>query len=159
MRLREYDMAAGEFPYGERIALAGIFARTDLSDYGKMKAAWRELYGWNARLMPPLVRARAFTRLVEGLNGWVQREQEMLAYTPTPDEAAAGYEAYCKRIGPTGTIYALAKDYGCDPDTILRWPYAKVFGILYHDLEQLKFGRAYDKVLSNKAKRYGNGTH
>ena len=81
MRVREYDMAAGEFPYGERIALGEIFARADLSDYGKMKAAWHELYGWSARLLPPLARARAFTRLVEGLNGWVEREQQMLSFS------------------------------------------------------------------------------
>lgn len=154
MRLREYDMAAGAFPYGARIALADIFAREGLSDYGKMKAAWRELYGWDARLLPPLARARAFRRMAEGLGGWVRRERELLRYTPTPDEAAAGYEAYCRRVGPSGAVYALAKDYGRDPDEILRWPYAKVFGILYHDLERLKFGRAYDKVLSDKHKRY-----
>lgn len=153
MRLRRYDMSEGDFSYGARIALGDIFADESRSEYQRAKAAWRELYGWSPRVMPPLMRARAFKRMVEGFAEWVRREQEMLSYTPTADEVAAGYEAYCKRIGASGTIYALAKAFGVDPDEVLRWKYAKVFGILYHDLEELKFGRAYDKVITDKHRR------
>ena len=145
-------MLAGEFPYGARIELGQILADTNRSEYRRAKDAWIALYGWSPRFMPPLLRAKRLKEMLEGFTSWLEKEQQMLHYTPTPDEAAAGYEAFCKKVGVTGTIYALAKSFGADPDDILRWPYAKVFGILYHDLEELKYGRAYDKVLTNKSK-------
>lgn len=152
MRIRRYNMLEGTFPYGARIELGEIFKDESRSELQRGYDAWKALYGWSAKLMPIRLRAKRLTEMIEGLTEWIKKEQQMLNYTPTADEVAAGYEAYCKKIGVTGTIYALAKSFGVDPDVILRWPYAKVFGILYHDLEELKFSRAYDKVLVNKSK-------
>ena len=52
------------------------------------------------------------------------------------------------------TIKALAKAYGKDPDEILQWQYAKVFGILYTDLEERKFEKKYQQQINGKSRSH-----
>ena len=140
MRLREWKYEDGLFSYGQRISVGLIFGGEG-SYYSKMKEAWRELYGWSARLMPPRMRARRFARMVEGLSWWVDQEQRELKYTPTAEEEMAGLSRLNSEVGAMGTVNALAEKFGIDPDTVLRWEWAKVYGILRTDLKEHLFSR------------------
>ncbi len=141
MRLREWKYEDGEFTYAQRIELAEVFKNDSLSEYQKMKAAWRVLYGWSARWMNPWRRVKAFGRMLNGLQFWVKLERENLKYEPTPDELRAGLQRLSEQVGEMGTIKALAEKFGVDPDVILTWHWAKVYGLLYADLKESEYQR------------------
>ena len=46
------DIEGGEFTYGNRIALGAILSDESRSEYQRLKAAFRELYGYSCRLLP-----------------------------------------------------------------------------------------------------------
>lgn len=141
MRLREWKYEDGEFTYAQRIELTEVFRNDSLNGYQKMKAAWKVLYGWSARWMNPWRRARAFERMLEGLEFWVKKERENLKYEPTPEEYQAGLPRLSEEVGELGTIKALAEKFGVDPDVILTWHWGKVYGLLYADLKETEHQR------------------
>lgn len=145
IRLHRIDFESGAFTYGNRIALGDIFGNTEKTEYMRMKDAFRELYGFSARLLPIRWRIRAFRRIAEGLKQWIDKEQQMLQYTPSSDELAAGVKELGEKVGNMSTIKALAKAYSKDPDEILGWEYGKVFGILWTDLEERKYEQKLNK--------------
>ncbi len=151
------DIEGGEFTYGNRIALGAILSDESRSEYQRLKAAFRELYGYSCRLLPLGLRMRLFDRLVAGLTAWIRREEELLHYEPTAEEVAAGVGELTRRVGHFATLKALAKAYGRDPDEVLGWDYAKVFGILQTDLEEHKFEERYAKVIHDKYRRRDKG--
>lgn len=144
------DIAGGEFTYGQRIALGEILGDETRSEYQRLKDAFRELYGYSCRLLLPGRRVQAFARIVAGISEWVEKEQKLLCYEPTAAELAAGIRELSRRVGDLSTIKALAKAYSHDPDEVLCWDYAKVFGILYTDLEERKFEDKYSKVIHDR---------
>lgn len=150
MRLREWNYTEGDFTYGQRIAVGQIFTDTSRSEYRRMSDAWRELYGWSARLMPPRIRVRRFDRMLDGLRDLVNLEQQLLDYKPTAEEERAGIKDYAQRVGDMGTLKAIAKAYSQDPDSVLKWKYGKVFGILQTDLEEYKYQLRLQKAMSRR---------
>lgn len=146
------NMAEGEFTYGNRIALGSIFEDTETSDYEKLKRSFREIYGYSCRLLPIRRRVRVLNDILKHLHEWVKREQELLHYQPTSEEVAAGIAEYSKRVGSLATIQAVAKKFATDPDEVLQWDYAKVFGILFNDLEEFKYNERYRRVMDEKAR-------
>lgn len=151
--LGRVDMEGGEFTYGNRIELGSIFASTEKTEYQKLKAAFREVYGYSCRLVPFRRRLAMLNDLAQGLLSWVEKEQRLLKYKPSPNEVAAGIKELSERVGSMSTIKAIAKAYGRDPDEVLRWNYGKVFGILFTDLEEYKYRQRYNKILENEHKR------
>lgn len=151
------DIEGGEFTYGNRIALGDILSDESRSEYQRLKAAFRELYGYSCRLLPLGMRVRALRRIVEGVTAWVRKEGEMLHYEPSAEEVAAGVGELTRRVGNFPTIKALAKAYGRDPDEVLAWDYAKVFGILHTDLEEHKYEERYSKIINDKYSRRYKG--
>lgn len=147
------DIAGGRFTYGNRIAVGIIFSNDELTDYKKLKALYNELYGYSADWLPRSKRFKVLDRLAEGMADWVKKEQAMLHYEPKDEEKRAGIDDYSKKVGDFATIKALAKEYAQDPDTILKWDYGKVFGILYANLEEHKYHERYQRVIDDKYKR------
>lgn len=148
--LGRLDIEGGDFTYGNRIALGQIFQDDSVSAYKRLKSAFRELYGYSARLLPLRARVRRFTAISRGVTAWIKKEQALLHYEPTADELAAGLEDFSKRVGDINTPNALARKYGCDPEVILGWSYAKVFGILWSDLEDAKYQRKLNKIINER---------
>lgn len=136
------------FTYGQRIALGQLFGEPAESEFKRLLRAFRTVYEYSPRLLPRRVRFARLTALVKDLEEWVRREQALLSYTPSADELAAGVEELGKKVGSLGTVQALARSYGTDPDVILAWPYTKVFGILYADLEENKYKDKYQKIVN-----------
>lgn len=149
------DLQGGRFTYGNRIAVGMIFSGEG-SEYRKMKALHKELYGYSCRWLPLRWRVKRFKAIAEALKLWVEREQQMLDYTPTADEQAAGLDQFNAEIGSMGTIKALAKAYSKDPDEVLQWDYAKVFEILRTDLAEVKFNRRFQAVVKRKTSNGNN---
>lgn len=143
--LHKINFEGSDFTYGSRIALGDIFGASGVTEYGMLKNAFRELYGFSARLLPVRWRVKAFNHIIAGLTSWIEKEQKMLQYTPSSDELAAGVKELGEKVGNMATIKALAKAYSKDPDEILEWDYAKVFGILYTDLEERKYEKKLNK--------------
>lgn len=88
--------------------------------------------------------------IAEGLNFWAEQEKEKLNIEPTPEQIRAGVKEYSEKVGVSGTIYALARQFKIDPDVILQWQWAKVFGILYADVEQYKYTERFNKIINSK---------
>lgn len=150
MRFREWNYVEADFTYGQRIAIGQIFTDESRSEYQRMADAWKELYGWPCRLMPPKMRHKRLNRMLEGLQKLIDLEQMMLDYKPTAEEERAGIKDYAKRVGDMGTLKALAKAYAQDPDKVLEWKYGKVFGILQTDLEEYKYQTRLQRVMSHR---------
>lgn len=148
------DMEGGQFTYGNRIALGEIFSDTSKDAYRKLKDAFRELYGYSPTLLPIKCRVKALDAILDGFKEWIEKEKDMLAYKPTADEEKAGIRELTQKVGSLATIDALAEKYGKDPDDILKWDYAKVFGILFTDLEKHKYHRRFDAVINAKYSRH-----
>lgn len=153
--LGRVDMWGGEFTYGNRIELGNIFAEEGKTEYARLKAAFREIYGYSCRLVPFRYRLSMLNDIAQGLLSWVEREQKLLKYKPTPNELAAGIKELSERVGAMSTIKAIAKTYGRDPDEVLQWNYGKVFGILFTDLEEFNYQSKYNRILEDEHKRHG----
>lgn len=141
MRLREWKYEDGEFTYSQRIELGQVFQDDNLSGYGKLKQAWKVLYGWSPRWMNPWRRYKAFDRMLEGLKYWIDRERNTLHYEPTAEEHRAGLLNLSREVGELGTVKALAEKFGVDPDIILTWKWGKVYGMLYADMREAEYQR------------------
>lgn len=149
------DLEGADMTYGNRIALAEIFTPSpEKTEYMQFCEAFKELHGFSARLVPVRMRIRRIYEITEGLRSWIEKEQQMLKYTPSTDEVAAGIEELGKRVGSMSTIKALAKAYSKDPDEILEWQYSKVFGILYTDLEERKFEKKYQQQVNGRTRSH-----
>lgn len=150
--LSKIDIKAGKMTFGERIDLGKIF-QTDQPAFLKMEQVFECLHKYTPLIEDYNALMPYFEEIVNGIEHWIIQEQEKLKYAPTAEEISAGIMDLSNKIGYYGTVKALAKTYGKDPDEILKWEYAKVFGILYTDLEEHRFSVAYNKVLENKYKR------
>lgn len=141
MRLREWIYEDGGFSYAQRIEVGMVLSDESLTEYRRLIAAWRVLYGWPARLMPPRIRVRRLARMVAGIQHWFNLEAQELKYIPTVEEERAGLKSLTAEVGVMGTVNALAQKFGMDPDAVLRWEYAKVYGILRSDLKEFLYSR------------------
>ena len=121
IRLREWDYMNGEFSYGQRLGVGDIFQDENLSEYQRLKAAWKELYGWSLRLMLPFMRARRVKRMLDGIKYWADVESKTLNFEPDDDAKKAGIALLSEEVGTLGTVKALAEKFKCDPDVILGW--------------------------------------
>lgn len=150
--LGKLDLDGKDLTYGQRIALAEIFAPAEgVSEYTQLCNAFKELHGFSAKLLPLKARVRRIGEIVNGLQSWIEKEQQLLDYKPSADELAAGVEELGKKVGSMSTLKAIAKAYGKDPDDVLAWEYGKVFGILFTDLEERKFE---ERLMKQKEKKY-----
>ncbi len=152
MQGRLVDIKAGKLTYGQRIELGEIFQNEKLSEAKKFKAALKCMLGEKYAVKWQWEEVKIFEKIIEGVQFWAEREKSMLHYEPTADELAAGYKQLGERLGVMSTVMTLAQKFGKDPDEILEWEYGKVFGLLYADLEQYKFGKRYQAVLDAKYK-------
>lgn len=140
-----------DFTYGHRIELERIFTSEE-RDYWKMSEAFSLFYGFSRKVLPMGMRLQVFESIAEGFRGWIEKERTLLDYQPSEEELRAGIRDLSAKVGNMTTVKALAKTYGTDPDTILQWPYSKVFILLYTDLEERKF----EKKLSKEYERNRN---
>lgn len=149
MRLREWTYEDGLFSYGQRIAAGDILSDDSRSEYMRLKDCWRELYGWNARLMPPRMRARRFARMMKGLRHWFDLEAQTLRFTPSASQERAGIAQMFAEVGHMGTVKAMAEKFSMDPDAVLRWEWAKVYGILIADLREYEYEQRYARQMNH----------
>ena len=152
--LTKIDVKAGDFTLGQRIELGELFS-SNKSDLEKIKETFKILH----EITPDMSNqadinmfASYYIEIIEGLQFWIEKEM-LLKYNPDPEEIRAGIKELSSKIGYYGTIKALAKNYGQDPDDILKWKYGKVFGILYTDLEEFKYSKRLHKQYERKIKR------
>jgi hypothetical protein len=75
--------------------------------------------------------------MLEGIEYWVELESQTLKYDPTPEQERAG-------------IKAIAEKFAFDPDVVLDWQWAKVYGILHADLKEYLYERRLTEIMSNK---------
>lgn len=144
------DIKSGKMTYGQRLDLGAILSDKDKSEVELFDGVFMCLYNkvpaahqFN-KLLP------IYQSILEGIVYWIEKENVMLKYDPTPEEKRAGIKELSEKVGDMGTLKALAKAYGTDPDEILKWEYGKVFGILYTDLEEAKYRRRYQEVIDRK---------
>lgn len=149
---KEIDVKGGKFTYGQRIELGKIFQNDELSEVDKFERTFECLHGFKPLVFQYKKLMPYFEKIVEGFTFWIQTEVAALNYEPTAEEISAGIKDLSQKLGEFGTSKAIAKAFGKDPDEILKWEYAKVFGILYTDLEEAKFQMKYQKILTDKYK-------
>ena len=149
--LERIDIKGGKLTYGQRIDLGELFA-SDQSETDKFKETFRILHD----VIPDFSNVKEmkfyseyFAEIIDRLQFWFEKEK-LLKYDPEPEEIRAGIKDLSEKIGYFGTIKALAKNYGQDPDDILKWEYGKVFGILYTDLEEFKYSKKLHKQYEKK---------
>ena len=148
MRFRKVDVKSGAFSFGERIEIGHIMTSED-DPYVKAVFVFKTLHGFRPNWLAVQLLNRYILSIFEGLKYWLEAEKN-LKYTPTPEEAEAGIEDFSKKIGEVGTVTELAEKFGKDPDVILRWDYAKVYGIMYAALEKYKFQKKVQKIVERQ---------
>ena len=100
LKFGRLDLDGKDMTYGNRIALADIFAPSQgKTEYAQFCEAFKELHGYSARLVPLPLRVKRIYEITEGLRSWIEKEQQMLKYTPSSDEIAAGIEELGKKVG------------------------------------------------------------
>jgi hypothetical protein len=144
------DVKGGKLTYGQRIELGKIFEKST-DEIFLFKGIFSVLHGYSPKIREFKKLLPYFESIIEGLEHWLEAEKA-LNYEPSTEEKQAGIIELGKKIGEFGTIKALAKNYGKEPDEILKWEYGKVFGILYTDLEEFKFQKRYNEVIERKYK-------
>ena len=152
MRSIMVDIKGGKLTFAQRIELGEIFGNGELSEAEKFERAIKCICGKKPTPKQYGQYVNNFRAIVEGLQYWCEAEARMLHSEPTAEERSAGIEEYSKSIGVFGTVKAIAKTFGQDPDDVLQWEYGKVFSILYTDLEDYKYQRRLNKVIERKYK-------
>lgn len=147
--LSKIDIKKGSMTFGQRIELGRILSNTD-DELVKFESIFQCLHNFKPKLTEYAALTPYFKAILEGVAHWVNAETIMLKYEPTQEQKQAGIKALSKAIGEMGTVDALAEKYGIDPDVVLGWEYAKVFGILFADLEKSKFQTRYNKIIEKK---------
>lgn len=155
--MERVDVKGGQLTFGQRIELGRIVTDASLSEFEKFAGCMKCLNPeWRHSDTPKSI--DYWGEVLDGLQYWVDREAKELKYTPTEEEREAGVEKMSLLVGEMGTIMALAKDYGKDPDEILDWKYGKVFNILFTNLQsylyQDRLHKAHEKRIKNGS-RYG----
>lgn len=147
------DIRGGQMTFGQRIELGRILTDKGRSEAQKFRDALKCLHpeATRAELRPTSAKLLYWRDILEGIAYWVKREGAELKYTPTEEEKQAGIAKLSKVTGEMATIMSLAKDYGTDPDDILSWKYAKVFNILFVNLQQHLFRQRLGRVYEKKA--------
>lgn len=149
--MRHIDVRGGQMTFGQRIELGRILTDPSTSEASKAIAVMRCLDpDWETTEMPQSI--EYFAEVIEGLTYWIKRETAELKYDPSEEEQSAGIGQLSKMTGEMGTIMALAKDYGKDPDEILSWKYGKVFNILYTNLQSHLYQERLMKLRERRAK-------
>lgn len=146
------DWESADFTYGQRIELGDIFSDEEVGEYTRLCKAFKCMYGYSRKWIPLRRRARMFNEILDGFKGWIDKEQAMLKYNPSSDEMSAGIKELSEKVGNMSTIKQLAKAFSTDPDEILKWPYSKVFVILYTDLEERKYEEKLKKAVYERNK-------
>lgn len=149
--LSKIDIKSGDMTFGKRIELGEIF-QSEISEIEMFEKVFECLHQYKPKASDYEKLLGYFSDIVEGIRYWLEAETTMLQYEPSSEEMQAGIKELSTKIGEYGTIKALAKAYSKDPDEVLEWKYSKVFGILYTDLEEFKYQKAYNKVLERKSK-------
>ena len=52
-------------------------------------------------------------------------------------------------VGHMGTVKAMAEKFSMDPDAVLRWEWAKVYGILLADLREYEYEQRYARQMNH----------
>ena len=146
------NIKEGEFTYGNRLYMADVFAEEGLTEWQSLAKIYTDIYGYNPKWLLRRVRLARFKELVEGIKFWAEAESRELHRVPSAEELRAGIEEVSKARGAMATIKALAKDFAQDPDKILQWPWAKVYGILRDDLKEAEFTEKLHKQQMNKSR-------
>jgi len=150
--LSKIDIMNGKLTFGQRIELGEIFQNDTTSEAQKFEQTFIRLHEYKPEPSEYALLLDYFGEIIHGITYWIEKEQTLLKYEPTSEEVAAGIKEFSSKVGEFGTIKALAKAYSKDPDEILEWDYGKIFGILFTDLEEHKFQKAYNKVIEQKSK-------
>lgn len=150
--LSKIDIKAGDMSFGQRIEIGKILQDTEKGEVQKFKEIFKCLHDYEPKPTEYGKLVSYLDEIIIGIKHWIDLEATLLKYEPTSEEMQAGINELSEKIGEFGTIKALAKTFGKDPDEILEWKYAKVFGILYTDLEEHKFQMRYNKVIERKYK-------
>lgn len=153
-RIGHFDWEGDSFTYGMRVELGDIFGNTEKSEYWRLCDAFKLVYGFDRRVLPMRKRLKVFDGIVKGLSQWIDKETQLLDYTPSDEELRAGIRDLGKKVGSMTTVKQLAKAYGTDPDKVLDWPYSKVFAILYTDLEERKYETKLSKEYERKRTKH-----
>lgn len=146
------DFDKGKFTFGHRIELGTIMQDENTSEVEKFELIIRCLHGFTPKPKQYEDLIPYFNDICNGLKKWAEMEAQMLNNEPTDEELQAGVKEFMRKVGEFGTVKSIAKAYSKDPDEVLNWEYAKVFGILFTDLEESKFQRRLNKVIENKYK-------
>jgi hypothetical protein len=154
-KLSKIDIRAGDLTYENRIDLGNLFA-SEKTDAEKFSEIFQILH----KTTPDFSDEEGmewyleyYREIIDGLTFWFEKEKELLDYQPEPEEIRAGIRELSAKVGPYGTIKAIAKNYARDPDEILQWKYGKVFGILYTDLEEFKYSKRLNKQYERRSKK------
>jgi len=150
MRRPFIKIKEGKMTYGQRIDLGVILGSKTTSESQKFSDVFKCLYGEEIKIKEFNDFMLQYEEVLSGLTFWIEQEKTMLKYEPSLLEVRAGLSALIEKIGDFGTVKSLAKAYGKDPDEILNWEYAKVFGILYTDLEESKYQKKYQEISQKK---------
>lgn len=147
---KRVDVLGGDMTYGQRIELGKILSDDSISDYERFENVFYCLHGNKPSLLqyPKLV--DYYTAIINGIVHWSKTEEELLHYEPTEEERRAGVKEYHTNVGELSAIHSMAKNFSKDPDEVLNWDYAKVFGILLNDLESYKYQQRFNKILTSK---------
>ena len=149
--IRPIDIKGGKLTFGQRIELGKLY-QSQVSEIEKFEQTFQILHQYTPKTRDYKSLINYFNQIIEGITHWIQQETTLLNYEPSAEEIQAGIKDLSEKIGEFGTVKALAKAYGTDPDAVYGWKYGKVFGILYTDLEEYKFSQRYNKVLERKHK-------
>jgi len=143
------DIKNGDLTYGNYIAIKKLI-QNNKDEVATITGIIKELYDYELQTNDFMLIVPFIEKIIADMVYWQEQENEMLRYEPTTEEIRAGITDYSKKVGDLATIKSIAKEYAQDPDNVLKWKWAKVFGILYTDLESFKFQKKYTSIISKQ---------
>ena len=151
LALTKRNIAAGDFTFGERIAMGRIFDTSkEMTDIERTKQVIyclhdktiddREAEQWHEYAL----------EVCEAYVGWVNRENQECSVPPQEEAIRAGIEQCAKECGDMACVVDMAERFGYSFEQVYKMPYIDVFTIWKVDAARARFRRRLDDVLARK---------
>lgn len=153
--IKKRDIGEGDMLYGERIELVRIISNPENTDLMKIKKIIKLLHDREITADEATLYVDYVTDIINGINGWLQREKEECYVPPTADQTNAGIDKLAEDVGDMGGVVQIANDRGWTFEQVMNLPYNEVFTIWKVQAANIKYERRFEELI--KRKSHGKG--
>lgn len=148
--IKKRDIEAGQFNFGERIALGRIFREKNVPDIERTKQIIECLHNKKISTLQALRLLPYAIEVTKAFVAWIEREEKECTVPPLDEARQAGIDTLAQNCGDMASVVDFAERFGWSFEQVYKMPYMDVFTIWKIDAERGKYQRRLQNVLQRK---------